>query len=105
MSLRQAKGGTTTGGGGGSQKNTTGSSSTLSNCLQMICISQTVIVALVLALFLSLPGQISSLENGLARTPPMGWLSWERFRCNTDCEGDPENCIRCQVRSVCPANI
>lgn len=34
------------------------------------------------------------LENGLARTPPMGWLSWERFRCNTDCEGDPENCIR-----------
>lgn len=34
------------------------------------------------------------LENGLARTPPMGWLSWERFRCNTDCEGDPDNCIR-----------
>lgn len=34
------------------------------------------------------------LENGLARKPPMGWLSWERFRCNTDCEGDPENCIR-----------
>jgi len=33
------------------------------------------------------------LENGLARTPPMGWLSWERFRCNTDCAGDPENCI------------
>ncbi|CAO1338699.1 unnamed protein product [Diamesa serratosioi] len=23
----------------------------------------------------------------------MGWLSWERFRCNTDCEGDPDNCI------------
>lgn len=37
---------------------------------------------------------INCLENGLARTPPMGWLSWERFRCNTDCEGDPENCIR-----------
>lgn len=34
------------------------------------------------------------LENGIARTPPMGWLSWERFRCNTDCDGDPENCIR-----------
>lgn len=34
------------------------------------------------------------LENGLARTPPMGWLSWERFRCNTDCDGDPDNCIR-----------
>jgi len=33
------------------------------------------------------------LENGLARTPPMGWLSWERFRCNTDCTNDPDNCI------------
>jgi alpha-N-acetylgalactosaminidase len=33
------------------------------------------------------------LENGLARTPPMGWLAWERFRCNTDCENDPHNCI------------
>lgn len=35
-----------------------------------------------------------ALENGLARTPPMGWLAWERFRCNTDCENDPDNCIR-----------
>ena len=34
------------------------------------------------------------LDNGLARTPPMGWLAWERFRCNTDCENDPHNCIR-----------
>lgn len=34
-----------------------------------------------------------SLENGLARTPPMGWLAWERFRCNTDCFNDPHNCI------------
>lgn len=35
-----------------------------------------------------------ALDNGLARTPPMGWLDWERFRCNTDCAHDPENCIR-----------
>ncbi|KAH0616832.1 hypothetical protein JD844_028250 [Phrynosoma platyrhinos] len=35
-----------------------------------------------------------ALENGLMRTPPMGWLSWERFRCNTDCKSDPHNCIR-----------
>ncbi|XP_043535922.1 alpha-N-acetylgalactosaminidase isoform X2 [Chiloscyllium plagiosum] len=34
-----------------------------------------------------------SLDNGLMRTPPMGWLAWERFRCNTDCDNDPENCI------------
>uniref|UniRef100_UPI00398EA61F alpha-N-acetylgalactosaminidase-like n=1 Tax=Pristiophorus japonicus TaxID=55135 RepID=UPI00398EA61F len=34
-----------------------------------------------------------SLDNGLMRTPPMGWLAWERFRCNIDCDNDPENCI------------
>ena len=37
---------------------------------------------------------VLSLENGLARTPPMGWMSWERFRCNTDCVNYPEDCIR-----------
>ena len=35
-----------------------------------------------------------ALDNGLARTPPMGWLAWERFRCNTDCVNDPDFCIR-----------
>lgn len=44
------------------------------------------------AIFALLP--VECLDNGLAKTPPMGWLSWERFRCNTDCEGDPDNCIR-----------
>ena len=24
----------------------------------------------------------------------MGWLTWQRFRCNVDCVNDPENCIR-----------
>ncbi|XP_005108742.1 alpha-N-acetylgalactosaminidase [Aplysia californica] len=36
---------------------------------------------------------VSALDNGLARTPPMGWLSWQRFRCNIDCKNDPKNCI------------
>jgi len=36
-----------------------------------------------------------SLDNGLARTPPMGWMAWERFRCNVNCKDDPDNCIRC----------
>ena len=36
---------------------------------------------------------IPGLDNGLSLTPPMGWLSWERFRCNTDCDNDPEFCI------------
>lgn len=43
---------------------------------------------------LSLANLALTLENGLARTPPMGWLAWERFRCNTDCKNDPDNCIR-----------
>ncbi|KAK7097222.1 alpha-N-acetylgalactosaminidase-like isoform X1 [Littorina saxatilis] len=38
-------------------------------------------------------GAVSALNNGLALTPPMGWLSWERFRCNVDCVNDPHNCI------------
>lgn len=36
----------------------------------------------------------SALDNGLALTPPMGWLHWERFMCNIDCDADPQNCIR-----------
>ncbi|KAH6937025.1 hypothetical protein HPB50_025114 [Hyalomma asiaticum] len=46
------------------------------------------------ALLLLLGAQYAHcLDNGLARTPPMGWLSWERFMCNVDCANDPENCI------------
>ncbi|XP_051877303.1 alpha-galactosidase A isoform X2 [Pristis pectinata] len=37
------------------------------------------------------------LENGLARTPVMGWLHWERFLCNVDCRADPHNCISEQL--------
>ncbi|XP_072218300.1 alpha-N-acetylgalactosaminidase [Leuresthes tenuis] len=35
-----------------------------------------------------------ALDNGLMRTPPMGWLAWERYRCDIDCDNDPKNCIR-----------
>lgn len=38
-------------------------------------------------------GAALGLDNGLMRTPPMGWLAWERFRCDIDCEHDPVNCI------------
>ena len=41
--------------------------------------------------------QSYSLDNGLARTPPMGWLSWERFTCNIDCVNYPHNCINEQL--------
>ncbi|KAK3594210.1 hypothetical protein CHS0354_027326, partial [Potamilus streckersoni] len=36
---------------------------------------------------------VCCLDNGLARTPPMGWLSWTRFTCNTNCVTDMDNCI------------
>nr|XP_020664052.1 alpha-N-acetylgalactosaminidase-like isoform X1 [Pogona vitticeps] len=46
-----------------------------------------------LGVFLGVAACTSSLNNGLLRTPPMGWVPWERFRCNTDCKNDPDNCI------------
>ena len=54
-------------------------------------------LTLLLAVFLRQlgGGGVNGLDNGLAITPPMGWLAWERFRCNTDCINDPHNCIRC----------
>jgi len=50
-------------------------------------------VSLVTAL-LMVTSVTKALDNGLALTPPMGWLTWERFRCNVDCKNQPDNCIR-----------
>lgn len=36
---------------------------------------------------------VCGLDNGLALTPPMGWLAWERYRCILDCETYPDECI------------
>ena len=45
-------------------------------------------------LVLSLAATISvALDNGVGRTPMMGWMAWVRFRCNTNCDADPNNCI------------
>jgi hypothetical protein len=57
-----------------------------------------------LALAALLPQLGTALDNGLARTPPMGWMTWERFRCTASkrpgnpttgpsCKSDPDNCI------------
>ncbi|XP_033023957.1 alpha-N-acetylgalactosaminidase-like isoform X1 [Lacerta agilis] len=46
-----------------------------------------------LGILLGLAACCASLDNGLLKTPPMGWVPWERFRCNTDCKNDPDNCI------------
>ncbi|XP_068921336.1 alpha-galactosidase A isoform X2 [Petaurus breviceps papuanus] len=55
--------------------------------------------ALALVLVLALVGMpgVTALDNGLALTPTMGWLHWERFTCNVDCIEDPENCISEQL--------
>jgi hypothetical protein len=29
-----------------------------------------------------IPARVSALDNGVARTPPMGWNSWNKFGCN-----------------------
>ncbi|KAH3743323.1 alpha-N-acetylgalactosaminidase precursor [Pelomyxa schiedti] len=48
-----------------------------------------VVVGLFCCLFIVVRG----LDNGLALTPPMGWLAWERFRCEIDCTTYPDDCI------------
>lgn len=37
---------------------------------------------------------VEALDNGVALTPPMGWMSWLRFECNQRCDIDKDNCIR-----------
>jgi hypothetical protein len=36
---------------------------------------------------------VYGLNNGLARLPPMGWMSWSRFFCEIDCVAHPNGCI------------
>ncbi|CAH0590125.1 unnamed protein product [Chrysodeixis includens] len=36
---------------------------------------------------------VQALDNGLALTPPMGWLSWLRYGCTIDCDAKPKECI------------
>ncbi|XP_069760953.1 alpha-N-acetylgalactosaminidase-like isoform X2 [Narcine bancroftii] len=50
-------------------------------------------LVLFISLYLTLVGLCEPLDNGLARTPPMGWIAWERFKCTTDCKLYPDNCI------------
>ena len=44
-------------------------------------------------LIFSLVGIACGLDNSVGRTPMMGWMAWIRFRCNTNCDEDPENCV------------
>ena len=58
-----------------------------------IAMAQTMAQVTGLLVFISLTTVVECLDNGLALTPPMGWLDWERFRCNIDCANYPLNCI------------
>ncbi len=40
----------------------------------------------VLASFILAPQPAKALDNGLARTPPMGWNSWNKFGCNVSAD-------------------
>jgi alpha-N-acetylgalactosaminidase len=42
-------------------------------------------------------GVAFSLDNGLALTPPMGWMAWEQFHCENNCEKYPKTCISEQL--------
>lgn len=59
--------------------------------MEKICIGKYLISTL-LVLFGALE-YVNTLENGLARTPPMGWLAWERYVCEIDCKQYPGECI------------
>lgn len=44
-------------------------------------------------MFVFLLSTAIALDNGLGLTPPMGWMAWEQFKCQTDCTKYPEDCI------------
>ncbi len=48
---------------------------------------------LVVVAVMAIMTPVTALQNGLAKTPPMGWLSWERYACNLDCANYPDSCI------------
>lgn len=53
-----------------------------------------VLFALALEAVMAVAGRsLGPGPNGLARTPPMGWMSWQAFRCQTDCTSHPDDCV------------
>eukprot|EP00051_Salpingoeca_urceolata_P010833 m.133144 g.133144 ORF g.133144 m.133144 type:complete len:182 (-) comp16874_c0_seq4:1248-1793(-) len=53
----------------------------------------TVAVAGLLALVAVQSGHAASVSVPQVLTPPMGWMSWEVFRCEVDCLTHNETCI------------
>ena len=40
------------------------------------------LLVLAALLFMFSVANVNALDNGLAKTPPMGWNSWNKFGCN-----------------------
>ncbi|XP_077518806.1 alpha-galactosidase A-like [Amblyomma americanum] len=55
--------------------------------------SKVAAVSLCFGAFALLVTGVRCLDNGLALTPPMGWLTWSRFMCNECALGRSENCL------------
>jgi hypothetical protein len=55
------------------------------------CLTSLLVALAMGSIHLSNP--VQALDNGVGRTPLMGWMAWVRFRCNIECDVDPENCI------------
>nr|XP_026491926.1 alpha-N-acetylgalactosaminidase-like [Vanessa tameamea] len=36
---------------------------------------------------------VRNLDNGLARKPPMGWMSWGYYMCGVNCKNDKQKCL------------
>lgn len=45
------------------------------------------------ALVFAAASPATSAPNALARVPPRGWMSWQSYRCETDCATFPDICI------------
>lgn len=52
-----------------------------------------VVGVLVIVLMIQWRNGVEALDNGLALTPPMGFNTWERYRCTVDCDNFPDSCI------------
>lgn len=50
----------------------------------MQLITLTKLTTLALTLLTLTTTTVTSLDNGLGKTPPMGWNSWNKFKCDVD---------------------
>ena len=59
-----------------------------------MAVSKSDIVVRLAAFLLSLAASGEGLmQTRLAQTPPMGWMSWQAFRCNVNCAAQPSHCV------------